>query len=58
MLCQIGLRLAIAILRRLLAVLKRRAGQTGTSLDDIAIQAVEEVISVYDEGHIEKLLCE
>lgn len=56
--CKIGLKLSVATLRRILVVLKRRAEQTGTSLDDIAIQAVEEVIDLYDKGEIEKLLCE
>ena len=58
MLCKISLRLAMGILKRVLAQLKRRAEQSGTTLDDIAIQAVEEVIQVYEEGEISKLLCE
>lgn len=58
MLCKISLRLAMGILKRILAQLKRRAEQSGTSLDDIAIQAIEEVIQVYEEGEISKLLCE
>ena len=57
-LCKISLRLAMGILKRVLAQLKRRAEQSGTPLDDIAIQAVEEVIQVYEEGEISKLLCE
>jgi len=57
-LCKISLRLAMGILKRILAQLKRRAEQSGTSLDDIAIQAIEEVIQVYEEGEISKLLCE
>jgi len=56
-LCKISLRLAMGILKRILAQLKRRAEQSGTSLDDIAIQVVEEVIQVYEEGEITKLLC-
>jgi len=48
----------MGILKRILAQLKRRAEQSGTSLDDIAIQAIEEVIQVYEEGEISKLLCE
>ena len=58
MLCKISLRLAMGILKRILAQLKRRAEQSGTSLDDIAIQAIEDVIQVYEEGEISKLLCE
>lgn len=56
--CKVGLKLAIAILRKVLTALKRRAEQTGTSLDDLAIQAVEGVIEAYDQGEIDKLLCD
>ncbi len=58
MLCKISLRLAMGILKRVLAQLKRRAEQSGTPFDDIAIQAVDEVVKVYEEGEITKLLCE
>lgn len=48
----------MGILKRVLAQLKRRAEQSGTPFDDIAIQAVDEVVKVYEEGEITKLLCE
>lgn len=56
--CSLGLKVAMDILKRVLVTLKRRAEQTGTPLDDIAIQTVEDVLKVYEEGQIEKLLCE
>ena len=55
--CKIVLPIAMGILKRVLPRLKQSAEQSKSSVDDLVIQAVEQVIEVYEEGEITRLLC-
>lgn len=55
--CSIGLKLAMGILKRMLPKLKQHVEQSSNPYDDLAVQAVEQVLAVHEEGLIEDLLC-
>ena len=48
----ISLQLAITILKRVLVALKAKAVKSSTVMDDIAIEALEGVISLYENGKL------
>ena len=48
----IALKIAIVILKRALVVLKKKAAESSTVMDDIAIEALEDVISLYQIGKL------
>ena len=52
MVLNIALQVAITILKRVLVALKAEAVKSSTVLDDIAIKALEDVISLYQSGKL------
>lgn len=56
MLTKIAISFAISILKKVLAVLKKKALETRSEFDDLAVQALEDVISLYESGQLGKSL--
>lgn len=52
MVLNIALQVAIAILKRFLVALKAKAVKSPTIMDDIAVEALEDVISLYQSGKL------
>lgn len=52
MVYQIALKFAIVILKKVLVMLKKKAAESPTVMDDIAIEALEDVIALYENGKL------
>ena len=56
--CKIVLSLAMGVLKRVLPKLQSSAEQSKSSYDDLIVKAVEQVVEIYEEGEITRLLCD
>ena len=50
-----AIKMAILILKRALVVLKRKAAESPSVLDDIAVEALEDVITLYESGGLARI---
>lgn len=55
--CKLGIKVSVAILKRMLPRLRERAKQTGSPIDDVIVEAVDEIVQLAEKGEIERLLC-
>ncbi len=50
------LKIAIIILRRAVVALKDKASESSTVMDDLALEALEGVIALYESGELARLI--
>lgn len=55
--CKIGIRVTVAILRRVVPKLKERARESRSPYDDLVIEGAEALLQEFEEGKIAELLC-
>lgn len=53
---KITISIAIAVLKRLLVLGRKRALETPSMVDDVVLEALEAVVGVYENGSLGKLI--